>query len=256
VNLAESRVVVTGASRGLGASLAEALAAKGARVVLVARSADAIAKLAADLGGESYPADLSDYEAIDPLVARIEADGPIDVLVNNAGLDLMGALIDVSAADIHQLLMVDLVAPVLFARAVIPGMLERDRGHILNFSSLAATNALPGMAAYSTAKAGLSHFTAALRADLRGTAVTTTLAEIGPIANEMGDNLRSYEPTRRALDRYRKLRLQVDVQPDDVVNALVRAIERNQRYLRMPLRNAPFPILAELPRQLNEWFTR
>ena len=135
-------------------------------------------------------------------------------------------------------------------------MVARGRGHILNFSSLAATNALPGMAAYSTAKAGLSHFTATLRAELRGTPVTTTLAEIGPIANAMGDNLRTYEPTRRALDRYRKLHLQVDVDPDDVVKALVRAIERNQRYVRMPLRNAPFPIMAELPRQLNEWFTR
>jgi short-subunit dehydrogenase len=256
VKLGGARVVITGASRGLGEALAQAVSARGARVALVARSANAIEKLAADLGGEAYPADLADPEAIDPLVARIAADGPIDVLINNAGLDLNGALVDLPADRILQLLMVNLCAPILLCRAVMPGMIERRRGHIVNLSSLAATNALPGMAPYSTSKAGLSHFTAALRAELRGTGVTTTLVEVGPVANEMGGNLRDYEPTRRALERLEKLRVEVDLDPDAVVRAIVDAIERERRHLRMPRRDALFPMLAEAPRRMTEWLIR
>ena len=91
MNLSGARVVVTGASRGIGARSRPTRRA-GARVVLVARSGEAIAGLAGELGGEAYPADLADPSTIEPLVRAIEADGPIDVLVNNAGVDLTGAL--------------------------------------------------------------------------------------------------------------------------------------------------------------------
>ena len=85
------RVLITGASRGIGAALASSFAAAGARVALVARSEAPIAELAERLGGASYPADLADREQVRDLVARIEADGgPIDVLVNNAGLEHAG----------------------------------------------------------------------------------------------------------------------------------------------------------------------
>src|SRR5262249_8520893 len=142
---------------------------------LVARSEGPLAKLAAEFGGDAYPADLSDPDAIAPLVARIEADGPIDVLVNNAGLDLTGTFTELPADGIGQLLAVNLLAPMLLCRDVIPAMVRRGRGHIMNVSSLAGTNALPGVVPYSTSKAGLSHFTAGLRAELKGTCVTTTL---------------------------------------------------------------------------------
>ena len=91
-------------------------------MVLVARSGEPLDKLAAELGGEAFPADLADAAAIEPLVRRIEADGPIDVLVNNAGVDLTGALTELPAEKIAQLLEVNLVAPMLLCRAVIPGM--------------------------------------------------------------------------------------------------------------------------------------
>src|SRR5580765_6692311 len=112
MQLAGSRVVVTGASRGIGAELASRLAEKGARVALVARSHDAIAKLAADLGGDAYPADLADATTI----------GPIDVLVNNAGVDLTGALTELAPERIQELIAINLVAPMLLSRAVIPAM--------------------------------------------------------------------------------------------------------------------------------------
>ena len=126
MKLCRARVVVTGASRGIGAALATELAARGARVVLVARSVEPLEKLAAELGGEAFPADLAVASGIEPLVRRIEADGPIDVLVNNAGLDLTGDLVALPTDEIARLVAVNLCAPMLLCRAVIPGM--RSRG--------------------------------------------------------------------------------------------------------------------------------
>jgi len=252
MNLAESRVVVTGGSRGIGADLATRLASRGARVALVARSRDSIAKLAAELGGDSYPADLSDASAIEPLVRTIESDGPIDVLVNNAGVDLTGVFTELDPERITELIGVNLVAPMLLSRAVIPAMRARGRGHIMNVSSLAGTNALPGLAPYSTSKAGLSHFTAALRAECKGTGITTTLAEIGPVESSMMASLRSHPATERALSRLRRFRLAVDLDMDAVVIALADAIEHERKHLRMPKRSALFPILTETPRRMTE----
>jgi short-subunit dehydrogenase len=252
MKLAGSRVVVTGASRGIGAELATRLAHKGARVALVARSHDKIAKLAADLGGDAYPADLADALTIEPLVRALEADGPIDVHVNNAGIDLTGALTELPPERIRELIAVNLVAPILLSRAVIPAMRARGRGHIMNVSSLAGTNALPGLAAYSTSKAGLSHFTAALRAECKGTGITTTLAEIGPVESTMMQSLHSHAPTERALSRLARLHVSIELDMDSVVEALVDGIERQRRHVRLPRRNAAFPILTEAPRRITE----
>lgn len=248
-----ARVVVTGASRGLGAALAAQLAQRGARLALVARSEDDLAKLATQTGGDAYPADLADEEAVDQLIPRITTDGPIDVLINNAGLDLTGALTDLAPDRIRELLIVNLLAPMLLCRAVIPTMLAQGHGHIVNVSSLSGTNALPGLAPYSTSKAGLSHFTASLRAELKGTPITTTLAEIGPVESAMMDNLRSHQPTRRALARLEHLHLAADLPMGTVVDAVVDAIERQRRHVRLPRRDALFPMLVEAPRRLTEW---
>ena len=166
MKIAGTRIVVTGASRGLGAELARALADRGARVALVARSAAAIEKLAGDLGGDAYTCDLGDPATIDALIERIRADGPIDALINNAGLDLTGALTDLDPAAITQLYTVNLIAPVLLCRAVVPLMHQQGHGNIVNISSMAGSNILPGMAPYSSSKAGLSHFSAGLRAEV------------------------------------------------------------------------------------------
>jgi short-subunit dehydrogenase len=253
MKLAGSRVAITGASRGIGAELAAECATRGARVALVARSAAPLEKLAADLGGDAYPADLTDAGAIESLVRRIAEDGPIDVLVNNAGMDLAGALTELPVDQITQLVAINLTAPILTTRAVIPIMRAQGRGHILNVSSLAGTNALPGIVPYSSSKAGLSHFTAGLRAELKGTGLTTTLAEIGPVESSMMDSVRSHEPTRRAIARLETLRVAVDLELRDVVEALADAIEKERRHVRMPRRDVLFPLLTEAPRRMTEW---
>jgi short-subunit dehydrogenase len=248
-----ARVVITGASRGIGAGLAAECARRGARVALVARSAEPLAKLAADLGGDAYPADLAESATIEPLVARIEADGPVAVLVNNAGVDLTGDFTELPADRIEQLIAINLVAPMLLSRAFIPPMRARRHGHICNIGSMAATNALPGLVPYSTSKAGLSHFTAGLRAELKGSGITTTLAELSTIEGSMVDSLRSYEPTRRAVHRLEQLHLLADMDMDTVVFAITDAIEKERKHLRMPARDALFPMIVEAPRRMTEW---
>lgn len=244
---------MTGASRGLGRALAERLAQRGARLALVARSEAVLRDLATRLDGAAYPADLAQTDGLDDLVHRIAADGPVDVLINNAGLDLTGPLADLPAERIRELILVNLLAPMLLSRAVIPIMCRQGRGQIVNISSLSGTNALPGLAPYSTSKAGLSHFTASLRAELKGTPVTTTLAEIGPVESTMMDSLRGHEPTLRALTRLERLHLAVDLHMDAVADALVDAIERDRRHVRLPRRDALFPLLSEAPRRMTEW---
>ncbi len=252
VKLDGARVVVTGASRGIGAQLVTKLAARGARVALVARSRDAIADRARVLGGDAYPADLADASTIEPLVRAIEADGSIDVLVNNAGVDLTGPFTELEPDRIRELIAINLVAPMLLSREVIPAMRARRRGHIMNVSSLAGTNALPGLAPYSASKAGLSHFTAGLRAECKGTGITTTLAQIGPVVSPMMESLHGHPATERALTRLRHLHLAVELDMATVVDALVAAIEHDRRHVRLPRRNALFPILTEGPRRITE----
>jgi short-subunit dehydrogenase len=252
VKLAGARVVVTGASRGIGAALATECAQRGAKVVLVARSREPLEKLAAELDGEVFVADLTDADAIESLVRSIEAAGSIDVLVNNAGVDSTGMLVDVPVCDIQRLVELNLVAPMLMSRAAIPAMVARGRGHILNMGSLAGSAVLPGLTAYSSSKAGLGQFTSGLRAELRGTGVTTTLAELGLIPGEMVDSVRSVRQTERAVKRLEHLQLLRDLDLDAVVGALADAIEHERRHVRMPKRAVLFPLFVEAPRRLME----
>ena len=247
-------MLITGASRGIGAALAGELARRGHDLVLIARSLSDLERAATKIGGaECFVADLADTEGIEELVATIEAAGPIDVLVNNAGVDLTGRFWELPPGRIEHLLTLNLASPLLLARAVLPAMLERGSGHIVNVSSLSGTNTIPGLVPYSASKAGLSHATGVLRAELRGTPITTTLVEIGPVESDMMSSLRAHGPTRRSVQRLARLRLTYDLDMDKVAVAVADAIERRSRHVRLPRRNALFPLLAEAPRRMTEW---
>jgi short-subunit dehydrogenase len=247
------RVLITGASRGIGEALARAFAAAGARVALVARSEGAIKELAGRLGGTAHPTDLSDPDQVDGLVGRVEADGgPVDILVNNAGVDAAGWFPDATHTELTQLMQVNLLAPMSLCRQAIPGMLERGGGHLVNISSLSGVGAFPGLVLYSTSKAGLSHFTAGLRADLKGTTVDTTLVELGPVPSDMLSVIKEYEPTARSFDRFDHIRLLEDVPREKVADDVVRAVERARRHVRHPKRAILFAMTSEAPRRIVE----
>lgn len=254
MKLKNTRALVTGASRGLGRSIAESLAARGADVALVARSADALELVAKEVDGKAYPTDLTDPAAVDALVDRVEADGPIDVLVNNAALDHVGLFPDTSAQQVRDLLQVNLGAPLELCRQLMPRMLARGRGHIVNVSSMGAVSISPGVTLYGTSKAGLSHFTAGIRQELAGTPVGTTLVQVGAVKTDMIDNIQGFGPSRRAIERFGRFHLlpAEDLEPATVADAIADAIERRRRHVRLPRSIAPTSMLVEFPRRMSE----
>ncbi len=253
MELSGSRVLVTGASRGIGEALARRFAAAGARVALVARTEAAIKDLAAELDGTAHPADLNDRDQVRALIERIETDGgPIDVLVNNAGIEGAGSFDTQAAEEVESVFRVNLVTPAELCRQVVPGMLRRGRGHIVNVSSLAGTGVFPGLVGYSSTKAGLSQLTAGLRADLRGTPIGTTLVELGPIPTNMLARVDDFAPTRDSFRRLYRLRLLVDVDRETVAADVVEAVRAGRRHVRHPKRAITFSLLAEAPRRIVE----
>ncbi|HEX5616361.1 MAG TPA: SDR family NAD(P)-dependent oxidoreductase [Acidimicrobiia bacterium] len=190
--------IVTGASRGVGAATAIALAARGVRVACAARATDAsplpipgtideTVRRITDAGGMAVtvPTNLADDAStlamVDATVARY---GRVDILVNNAAITFPGDL-DLPMKRFDLVFDVDLRAPVLATAAVVAGMRERGEGAIVNVSSLAALNYFPGLMAYGMAKAALEHFTMSAAAQLRphGIAVNTFRIDI-PVASE------------------------------------------------------------------------
>jgi short-subunit dehydrogenase len=131
-------------------------------------------------------------------------------------------------------------------------MLERGRGHIVNVSSLAGVSVFPGLAAYSSTKAGLTQFTAGLRADLKHTPIGTTVVELGPVPTEMLDTIDTYKPTADSFRRFYRLQLLVDVSKEAVAADVVAAVEKGRRHVRHPKRAVLFPALAEAPRRMAE----
>ena len=187
--LAGRWVVVTGASRGIGAELARRLAADGARLAFVARSRDALTALATELGAEPVVCDVADPAQIEQAAERIEslAGGPPDVVVNNAGIFSIAAAHKTSVEDFRRTLDVNLVAPFAFVRAFLPGMRARGSGHLVTLGSVADRNIFPGNAAYSASKYGLRAMHEVLRAELRGTGVRASLVSPGPVDTDIWD---------------------------------------------------------------------
>lgn len=181
-------VAVTGASAGIGAAIVREYAAAGARVTLVARRRDLLEPLAASLPTPSHiaVADLSDLDAATAWLPAAEAAlGPVDVLVNNAGVQIVGpsAATDLVAAE--KLLALDLLAPMRLCLAVLPAMLARRGGTIVNIASMAALAPTPGMFYYSAAKGGLGAASEALRGELARTGVHVLTVYPGPVATDL-----------------------------------------------------------------------
>jgi short-subunit dehydrogenase len=170
----EGRVVLlTGATGGLGPVIARALAGAGARLALVALPDDGtLDSLARELAAEAFAVDLSSTAALAPLVAEAEAAvGPVDVLVNNAGVAVTASHARTPMDRIDRTVRVNLVAPLGLARVVLPSMLDRGWGRIISMASVAGRSFPPYLATYAATKAGLIAATHSLNEELRGTGV-------------------------------------------------------------------------------------
>jgi 3-hydroxy acid dehydrogenase/malonic semialdehyde reductase len=174
---------VTGASNGFGAAIVRRFAAEGIRVVALARRQDRLAELAAELGGSVLPVrlDVRDRTAVQDVVAGLPTEfAEIDVLVNNAGL--AKGLKPAQEADLddwEEMIDTNCKGLVYCTRAILPGMVERGRGHVVNLGSVAGTYPYPGGNVYGATKAFVHQFTLNLRSDLHGTGVRATSVEPG-----------------------------------------------------------------------------
>jgi gluconate 5-dehydrogenase len=185
--------LVTGSSRGIGLAIADAFARAGAAVILNGRDesrlADALEAARRRVPGAAWNAcafDVTDEAAVDGAVARCEsAVGPIDIAVNNAGIQLRTPLTEISPRDWRRVIDTDLTSAFLVGRAVARGMIERGRGKIINICSVQSELARPGIAAYTAAKGGLRNLTRAMAAEWSGAGLQVNGLAPGYILTEM-----------------------------------------------------------------------
>jgi len=218
MELSGHSALLTGATGGLGRAIAAALAARGTRLILSGRKAGALEALAAELPGDGHrtvPAELAEAGAAEKLAAEA---GEVDILVANAGLPGTGRLPDYSAEQLTGTLRVNLEAPILLARALEPGMLERGSGHMVFISSLSGKSATPLSSIYNATKFGLRGFALGLRADLDPLGIGVSIVSPGTI-REAGMYADSGAPPIKGLGTG---------SPSQVAAAVVKAIEHNK----------------------------
>lgn len=224
------RVVLTGANGGIGTALARRLAHEGARLLLVGRRAESLSALSEELRGQGADAtsmalDLQRPEAIAQLTRRVQMSfGGADILINNAGVTRFGLFETEDPAGAEQLLALNLLVPMRLTRALLPGMLTRRDGQIVNIGSTFGSLAFPGFSIYSASKFGMRGWSEALRRELAGTGVTVSY--LSPRATRTAAN----DDRVNALNA--RLKTAVD-QPEAVAKQLVRAIAARRPRLQL-----------------------
>lgn len=245
-------VVITGASVGIGEALARAFAAKGASLTLVARRKDRLDALAKELACKTFvhEADLSDpARAVEFLAPAEEALGPVSVLVNNAGVQHIEAaeLADVDAGE--MLLRLNLATPLRLVRAVLPGMIARQQGTIVDIASMAAITPMPGMYYYNASKGALANASEGLRGELRGTGVHVLTVYPGPVDTDMGRRgYEKYEPSLSA-------RLSPVGTAEGLARLVVRGVERKKARIVYPRSYAVALLFPRIARWVTARFS-
>jgi short-subunit dehydrogenase len=224
MELSARKVLLTGATGGLGRAIAEAFAARGASLLLSGRKADALEELAAALPGSghvSLPADIGEPGGAEALAEAALATGPVDVLVANAGMPGTGRLQEVSPEEIGRTLRVNLEAPIFLARALSPPMAERGAGSLVFVASLSGKSASPRSSIYNATKFGLRGFAFGLRTDLGPRGVGVSVVSPG-FVSDAGMFAKSKAETPPGIGTS---------SPAEVAAATVKAVESNRAEL-------------------------
>jgi NAD(P)-dependent dehydrogenase (short-subunit alcohol dehydrogenase family) len=224
VPLTEASVAVTGGAHGIGAAIATHFAQAGARVAIGDLDAEAAQALAARLGHGALGVglDVSDRDSFAAFLDQAEAaHGPLDIMVNNAGIDWVGPFHEEPDAVSRRELAVNLLGPVLGSRLALQRMLPRGRGHLVNVASGVGRVPLPGSAVYSATKHGVVGLTESLRLEYRGSGINFTLVHPSQVETAMIDG----QPRPRLLPV---------VTPDDVARAVIKAVRQNRFEVWVP----------------------
>lgn len=255
VELNGKHVVVTGGSRGIGENMAREFARRGAKVTLVARNVDALNRVAAEINGKAVVADLTDDSVVDTLIENIERDhGPIDVLVNNAGLETSTAFAVEDDREIRTVSRVNLEVPLMLTRHVLPGMLARKSGHLVFVSSLAGTAGFPGMSVYGATKAGILNFVNGLSRELKATNINITVLSPGPVNTDMWDAIEDRKSSiQDVVRRFQKLQLIPTADPARIARRTVNAVVKNKPFVRDPKRLSINFWLNHLPTRISNF---
>lgn len=224
--------IVTGASHGIGPFIVRALAKEGMNMVLAARSGDELEQVAtaADIRASgvhvlTVPTDVTEREALSALVSAAERTfGSVDVLVNNAGRDFQREFHTYSADDVEEMIQLNLIGPMELTRLLLPGMLQRKQGHIVNISSLGGSVGFPFTEVYSAAKDGLIAFTRVLRADYRQAGVSSSVLILGPI-KDAGTGARTMQEVNLPMSALGKASMSP---PEAVAQAVLKSLRRDK----------------------------
>jgi 3-hydroxy acid dehydrogenase/malonic semialdehyde reductase len=221
-------VLLTGAAGGLGRAIARAVMASGRSIVLVDRNADALAAFSAELGEKAHAVclDITDHAGVDRILDGLPADfRQIDILINNAGHDIGGRtrFDQGSADDWTDIIRTNLIGTMRMSRAVLPEMVTRNHGHVVNISSINAVRIVPDMAAYSASKAGIRMFTETIRGELAETAIRIT--EILPGLARTGIIVTRYRGDREKEQAYFD-QFKIALDPEDVARVILFALDQ------------------------------
>jgi hypothetical protein len=255
-SLKKKVIVITGASSGIGEATARRCATQGARLVLVARSAEkleALAQQVRGLGGDALvvPTDVSCAEQIQQLANTVLSHyGHVDVLVNNAGFGLLDSFPQADIADLQAMVAVNVYGVVRCTQAFLPGILARRKGQIINVASLAGLLATPNFAFYSATKFALIGMSRSLQLDLCGTGVRCAI--ICPGATRTPFMVRAEE------SKYgRVTRLIPWLEADDVARVILRVVQKNKSgEIVVPAIAAPLIYLASALPGVAHWVIR
>lgn len=175
IDLDGAHVIITGGARGIGRATAEAFLARGAKVSIGDLDLEAATATAAEIGASAHRVDVADAASYDAFVTAAEAEhGPVDILVNNAGVMPSGAFLDQTPATDRLTMEVNVQGVLNGMRRVLPGMVERGRGHVVNIASLAGKFPVAGLAVYNASKFAVVGLTAATRLEMAPHGVTLT----------------------------------------------------------------------------------
>jgi short-subunit dehydrogenase len=221
-----TRVLITGASRGIGESLARAFAQRGCVLGLVARSEDELEQLAESLPGDGHvalPADVTDPDAMAAVVESFDAP---EVAVANAGVADYGPFTELEPEGFERMTRINWLGTLHTVRAVLPGMLERGRGHVVVVASGAALRTFPEAAVYGATKAAQRGFSEGLRHELADTGVSLTTVYPGEIKSHLHDHDKGRMPAWYRVDNA--------ADPDELAKRVVQGVERDARGVYYP----------------------